>query len=187
MLRLSLAVASLLIAPNARASSAEHPSMDTVFESLRSVREFHDASISDDGRRAAWSQKVLDKEGRDRLGEPQGDVGRQHRPLGEAAEDDSGQRQADLGANVVNQCGEPFPSRGQAGGDFGAEFVPAIRLCGEHEPLQELTVGELHKTGEHEFLNWMVLLGAVTPARAQVRYFGELRRINLAAVEWSLP
>jgi protocatechuate 4,5-dioxygenase beta chain/2,3-dihydroxyphenylpropionate 1,2-dioxygenase len=58
---------------------------------------------------------------------------------------------------------------------------------GEHEPLQELTVGELHKTGEHEFLNWMVLIGAVTPARAQVRYFGELRRINMAAVEWSLP
>ena len=57
---------------------------------------------------------------------------------------------------------------------------------GEHEPLQDLTVGELHKTGEHEFLNWMVLLGAVTPARAQVRYFGELPRINLAAVEWSL-
>ena len=58
---------------------------------------------------------------------------------------------------------------------------------GEHEPLRELTVGELHKTGEHEFLNWMVLLGAVTPARARVRYFGELPRINLAAVEWSLP
>jgi 2,3-dihydroxyphenylpropionate 1,2-dioxygenase len=58
---------------------------------------------------------------------------------------------------------------------------------GEHEPLRELTVGELHKTGEHEFLNWMVLIGAVSPARAQVRYFGELRRINLAAVEWSLP
>ena len=46
---------------------------------------------------------------------------------------------------------------------------------------------ELHKAGEHEFLNWMVLLGAVTPARADVRYFGELRRINMAAVEWSLP
>jgi hypothetical protein len=57
---------------------------------------------------------------------------------------------------------------------------------GEHEPLRELTVGELHKTGEHEFLNWMVLIGAVTPARAQVRYFGELPRINMAAVEWSL-
>jgi aromatic ring-opening dioxygenase catalytic subunit (LigB family) len=58
---------------------------------------------------------------------------------------------------------------------------------GEHAPLRELTAGELHKTGSHEFLNWMVLLGAVTPARAQVRYFGELPRINLAAVEWDLP
>src|SRR6266581_9795044 len=57
---------------------------------------------------------------------------------------------------------------------------------GEHEPLLELTVGELHKSGEHEFLNWMVLIGDVTPARADVRYFGELPRINLAAVEWSL-
>ena len=57
---------------------------------------------------------------------------------------------------------------------------------GEHEPLLELTVGELHKSGEHELLNWMVLLGAVTPARADVRYFGELPRINLAAVEWRL-
>jgi 2,3-dihydroxyphenylpropionate 1,2-dioxygenase len=59
--------------------------------------------------------------------------------------------------------------------------------AGEHEPLQALTADELHKTGSHEFLNWMVLLGAVTPARATVRYFGELPRINLAAVEWQLP
>ena len=57
---------------------------------------------------------------------------------------------------------------------------------GEHEPLLELTADELDKAGEHEFLNWMVLLGAVTPARADVRYFGELRRINMAAVEWRL-
>jgi aromatic ring-opening dioxygenase catalytic subunit (LigB family) len=57
---------------------------------------------------------------------------------------------------------------------------------GEHEPLQELTADELHKSGGHEFLNWMVLLGAVTPARAELRYFGELRRINLAAMEWRL-
>ena len=57
---------------------------------------------------------------------------------------------------------------------------------GEHEPLLELTADELHKTGSHEFLNWMVLLGAVTPAPAEVRYFGELPRINLAAVEWRL-
>ena len=57
---------------------------------------------------------------------------------------------------------------------------------GEHEPLQELTADELHKSGSHEFLNWMVLLGAVTPARADVRFFGELPRINMAAVEWRL-
>jgi 2,3-dihydroxyphenylpropionate 1,2-dioxygenase len=57
---------------------------------------------------------------------------------------------------------------------------------GEHGPLQALTADELHKTGSHEFLNWMVLLGAVTPARADVRYFGELPRINLAAMEWRL-
>ncbi|HEV8441640.1 MAG TPA: hypothetical protein VGT40_26435 [Methylomirabilota bacterium] len=55
---------------------------------------------------------------------------------------------------------------------------------GEHEPLCALSGDELHKSGGHEFLNWMVLLGAVTPAPAAVRYFGELGRINLAAVEW---
>src|SRR5438046_6028923 len=55
---------------------------------------------------------------------------------------------------------------------------------GEHEPLRSLTPAELDKAGEHEFLNWMTLIGAVTPARADVRYFGELGRINLAAVEW---
>lgn len=55
---------------------------------------------------------------------------------------------------------------------------------GEHEPLRALTTDEIHKTGEHEFLNWMVLIGAVTPARADVRFFGELPRINMAAVEW---
>ena len=58
---------------------------------------------------------------------------------------------------------------------------------GEHAPLQALTTGELDKAGEHEFLNWMALLGAVAPAPADVRYFGELGRINLAAVEWRLP
>ncbi len=58
--------------------------------------------------------------------------------------------------------------------------------AGEHEPLRALTGDELHRSGEHEFLNWMVLIGAVTPARAEVRYFGELPRINMAAVEWRL-
>jgi aromatic ring-opening dioxygenase catalytic subunit (LigB family) len=57
---------------------------------------------------------------------------------------------------------------------------------GESEPLCALTADELHKSGGHEFLNWMVLLGAISPARAEVRYFGELGRINLAGVEWRL-
>lgn len=57
---------------------------------------------------------------------------------------------------------------------------------GDSEALQALTVGELHKTGEHELLNWMVLLGAVSPARARTIYFDELGRINLAAVRWDV-
>jgi len=57
---------------------------------------------------------------------------------------------------------------------------------GEHEPLQALTMAELHKTGEQEFLNWMVVLGAISPAPGDLRYFGELGRINLAAFEWRL-
>ena len=58
--------------------------------------------------------------------------------------------------------------------------------AGEHEPLRALTTKELHVTGSHELLNWMVLLGAVSPARARVRFFGEMGRIDLAAVEWAL-
>lgn len=58
---------------------------------------------------------------------------------------------------------------------------------GEHEPLCALGADELDKAGEHELLNWIVVAGAVTPARAEVRYFGELPRINLTAVEWALP
>jgi 2,3-dihydroxyphenylpropionate 1,2-dioxygenase len=57
---------------------------------------------------------------------------------------------------------------------------------GEYEPLCALTADELHKAGEHELLNWIVVAGAVTPARAELRYFGELPRINLTAVEWRL-
>ena len=56
----------------------------------------------------------------------------------------------------------------------------------EHRPLRALTNTELHRAGEHELLNWLVLVGAVSPAAAATRYFGELGRINLAVVEWSL-
>lgn len=57
---------------------------------------------------------------------------------------------------------------------------------GEHEPLCALSADELDKAGEHELLNWIVVAGAVTPAPAELRYFGELPRINLTAVEWRL-
>jgi aromatic ring-opening dioxygenase catalytic subunit (LigB family) len=57
---------------------------------------------------------------------------------------------------------------------------------GEHEPLTALSADELHKAGEHELMNWIVVAGAVTPARSELRYFGELPRINLTAVEWRL-
>jgi aromatic ring-opening dioxygenase catalytic subunit (LigB family) len=57
---------------------------------------------------------------------------------------------------------------------------------GDAAPLCALTPKELHETGSHELLNWLVLLGAVTPARATVKFFGEMGRIDLAAVEWSV-
>jgi hypothetical protein len=56
--------------------------------------------------------------------------------------------------------------------------------AGDHKSLTALTTTELHETGSHELLNWMVLLGAVSPARARVRFFGEMGRIDLAAVDW---
>jgi hypothetical protein len=59
--------------------------------------------------------------------------------------------------------------------------------AGNHEPLCALTMKDLDESGSHEFLNWMVLIGAVGPARARVRFFGEMGRIDLAALEWALP
>jgi len=70
------------------------------------------------------------------------------------------------------------------------EFDRRIVRCleaGDHEPLRALTIKELHETGSHELLNWMVLIGAVSPARARVRFFGEMGRIDLAALEWDSP
>ncbi|PYM17534.1 MAG: hypothetical protein DMD81_08660 [Candidatus Rokuibacteriota bacterium] len=55
---------------------------------------------------------------------------------------------------------------------------------GDHEAMRGLTTKELHETGSHELLNWIVLVGAVAPARARVRFFGEMGRVDLAAVEW---
>ena len=38
--------------------------------------------------------------------------------------------------------------------------------AGDHEALCALTTKELHESGSHELLNWMVLIGAVSPAAA---------------------
>ncbi len=60
----------------------------------------------------------------------------------------------------------------------------ALMEASDHEALCALTVKELDLTGSHELLNWMVLMGAVGPMRAKVRFFGEMGRIDLAAMEW---
>ncbi len=64
----SLALASLITLADASASPAARPSLDAVFESLQGVRHFHDAAISPDGKRAAWSVKAREAEGAERLG-----------------------------------------------------------------------------------------------------------------------
>ena len=56
---------------------------------------------------------------------------------------------------------------------------------GDHDTLCALTAKELDLTGSHEFLNWMVLMGMTGPERARVRFFGEMGRVDLAAVEWA--
>ena len=56
----------------------------------------------------------------------------------------------------------------------------------DHDALCALTVDELDETGEHELLNWMVLLGAVGRVPARTHFFGEMGRINLALVEWDV-
>jgi aromatic ring-opening dioxygenase catalytic subunit (LigB family) len=63
----------------------------------------------------------------------------------------------------------------------------SLMEAGDHESLHALTMKDLDESGSHEFLNWMVLIGAISPARARVRFFGEMGRIDLAALEWALP
>jgi aromatic ring-opening dioxygenase catalytic subunit (LigB family) len=72
---------------------------------------------------------------------------------------------------------------GQSDVEFDRRAVRAME-AGDHEALCALTAKELHETGSHELLDWMVLIGAVSPAPARVRFFGEMGRIDLAAVEW---
>jgi|RhiMetdeSRZDD1v2_1073273.scaffolds.fasta_scaffold207547_2 2,3-dihydroxyphenylpropionate 1,2-dioxygenase len=74
---------------------------------------------------------------------------------------------------------------GQSDPAFDRRVVGWIE-SGDHEALCALGAKELHETGSHELLNWMVLIGAVSPARGRVRFFGEMGRIDLAAVEWDV-
>jgi 2,3-dihydroxyphenylpropionate 1,2-dioxygenase len=69
--------------------------------------------------------------------------------------------------------------------DFDRRIVGWLE-AGDRDALCALTIKELHETGSHELLNWMVLVGAVSPARARVRFFGEMGRIDLAALEWDV-
>jgi Tol biopolymer transport system component len=67
VLHASLALASLLALPNASAPPAPG-SVDAVVASLERVYRFHDATISADGKRAAWSVKAREGDGPERLG-----------------------------------------------------------------------------------------------------------------------
>ncbi len=50
------------------ASAPPPTSVDTVFDALQNVTSFHSVAISPDGSRAAWSEKVRDAAGAERLG-----------------------------------------------------------------------------------------------------------------------
>jgi len=64
MVSSALLLTALLASPNASAP----PSIDSVFASLQKVRGFHDAAISPDGLRVAWSEKLADAAGLERRG-----------------------------------------------------------------------------------------------------------------------
>jgi 2,3-dihydroxyphenylpropionate 1,2-dioxygenase len=74
---------------------------------------------------------------------------------------------------------------GQSDPAFDRRLVKLLE-SGDVEALRALTMKELHETGSHELLNWLVLIGAVQPARARVRFFGEMGRVDLAALEWAV-
>jgi len=74
---------------------------------------------------------------------------------------------------------------GQSDPAFDRRLVRLLE-SGDVETLRALTMKELHETGSHELLNWLVLIGAVQPARARVRFFGEMGRVDLAALDWAV-
>jgi dipeptidyl aminopeptidase/acylaminoacyl peptidase len=59
-----LALSALL----AVAAAQPPPSVKQVFDSLETVRNFHDVAISRDGNHVAWSERAKDAKGRDQLG-----------------------------------------------------------------------------------------------------------------------
>jgi aromatic ring-opening dioxygenase catalytic subunit (LigB family) len=74
---------------------------------------------------------------------------------------------------------------GQSDPAFDRRIVTLME-AGDHDAMTTLTAKELHESGSHELLNWMVLLGAVSPAHAHVRFYGEMGRVDLAALEWNV-
>lgn len=84
-MHLNALLAALLAVPNA---SASPPSVDAVFDALEAVRGFHSVSISPDGARVVWSEKIRDAEGAERLGRIRvgGVAGGEPRPLTAAAD-----------------------------------------------------------------------------------------------------
>src|SRR2546427_6481779 len=74
---------------------------------------------------------------------------------------------------------------GQSDPVFDRRIVKWMEAA-DHDALAALTAKELHETGSHELPNWLGLLGAVRPARARVRFFGEMGRVDLAALEWDV-
>jgi len=75
---------------------------------------------------------------------------------------------------------------GQSDPAFDRRIVKLME-AGDHGALAALTAKELHESGSHELLNWLVLLGAVSPARARVRFYGEMGRVDLAALDVPQP
>jgi len=78
-----------------------------------------------------------------------------------------------------------FARLGQSDPAFDRRLVRLLE-SGDVEALRALSMKELHETGSHELLNWLVLIGAVQPARARVRFFGEMGRVDLAALDWAV-
>jgi hypothetical protein len=74
---------------------------------------------------------------------------------------------------------------GQSDPAFDRRIIKLME-AGDHDAMAALTGKELHESGSHELLNWLVLLGAVSPARARVRFYGEMGRVDLAALEWDV-